>query len=214
MSDQNPFEVNETLLGGSQVAPYAPALIHLLQGVIDVEDEIWNLVLSYRTPIESYFAQMGLALYVNETNGYAFLWQPDLQDEKGAALALPRLTRRQKLGYSVTLLLVLIREELNQFDTTNVDSRRLLIPREALLDKMRPFYAKSDDARAAAKAMDRDINQVVDFGFLKPIKRGQSVTDYVVRPVLKAKITSDELETLHAQLVQHAASTEGNDNEG
>jgi len=108
----------------------------------------------------------------------------------------------------------LIREELNQFDTTNVDSRRLLIPREALLDKMRPFYAKSDDARAAAKAMDRDINQVVDFGFLKPIKRGQSVTDYVVRPVLKAKITSDELETLHAQLVQHAASTEGNDNEG
>jgi len=72
MSDQNPFEVNETLLGRSQVAPYAPALIHLLQGVIDVEDEIWNLVLSYRTPIESYFAQMGLALYVNETNGYAF----------------------------------------------------------------------------------------------------------------------------------------------
>src|SRR4051812_21432727 len=100
--------------------PYAPALIRLLQGVVYSDDRTaWDLVLRYKSLIEAYFLRMGVQLYLAEEDGYAYLSQPDIEDETGAAIELPRLTQRRELTYSTTLVLVLLREALNQFDSTN-----------------------------------------------------------------------------------------------
>ncbi|NJO84806.1 MAG: DUF4194 domain-containing protein [Blastochloris sp.] len=133
-----------------QPEPYAPALIRLLQGfVYDDDTEAWELLLRYQQAVEDYFGRMGLAVYVNEGDGFAYLSQPpDIEDERGAAIVLPRLTRRRALTYSVTLVLVVLREELNQFDSTNIDSVRLVIPRARLFEMLRPFYGQRDDERA------------------------------------------------------------------
>ncbi|MBE2268120.1 MAG: DUF4194 domain-containing protein [Anaerolinea sp.] len=182
-------------------SPYAAALIRLLQGIVYADDDVWGLVLRYQTPISTYFTQMGVQLYLNENEGFAYLTQPD-EEELGITAPLPRLVRRRALSYSVTVLLVLLREELNQFDTTDVDNYRLILAREALLTIMQPFYAQQEDERARLKLMERDLNQVVEFGFLKEIKREKQI-DYLVRPVLKAKIDSDQLELIKQRLAEH-----------
>jgi len=192
-------------------SPYAGALIRLLQGIVYADDDVWGLVLRYQTSISTYFVEMGVQLYLNEGEGFAYLTQPSDDEEVVGATALPRLVRRRALSYSVTVLLVLLREELNQFDTTDVDNYRLIMPREVLITKMQPFYAHQADERARLKAMERDINQVVEFGFMKEIKREKQI-DYLVRPVLKAKIDSDQLEIIKQRLAEHGAG-ERDDND-
>src|SRR5215208_2511849 len=98
------------------IVPYAPAVIKLLQGVIYHDDTAaWNLLLAHQTPIQEYFARIGLVVYVDEADGFAFLRQPELESEEGSRIALPRLIRRDRLSYHVTLLCVLLRERLDQF---------------------------------------------------------------------------------------------------
>jgi len=59
--------------------------------------------------------------------------QPELDDARNAR-ALPRLTRRDRLSYPVTLLLVLLREALQQFDSGEPQSDRLVLAIEELRD--------------------------------------------------------------------------------
>ncbi len=187
----------------AEPAPYAPALIRLLQGVVFTDDrEIWDLVLRYEHPINAYFAQMGVALYCDEASGYAYLRQPATEDGDPASL-LPRLTRRRELTYSTTLLLVLLREEMNQFDSTLSENTQLLLPHERLLELMGPFYSAGDDERAVIRKMEQDIGTVVDLGLLKKQDAGGQ-SSYLVRPVIKAFFNAETLEEVKARLLQHA----------
>ncbi|HLY26459.1 MAG TPA: DUF4194 domain-containing protein [Aggregatilineales bacterium] len=182
-------------------APYAAALIRLLQGIVYVDDrEVWEQILRHQSAISAYFAQMGVELYLNENDGFAYLTQPDMEDDAGEIVVLPRLTRRRALTYSVTLVLVLLREELNQFDTTNMESDKLIISSEELFALMRPFYVpKGGDERTLNRQMDHDVNQVVELGFLKKLEvEGQ--IHFLVRPVLKSRINSDELAKIKEKL--------------
>jgi hypothetical protein len=183
---------------------YAPVLIRLLQGVVYSDDrDIWDLVMRYATPITAYFAQMGVQLYLNENDGFACLTQPDLEDENGASITLPRLTRRQKLTYSTTLVLIVVRELLNQFDSTNIENNKLRISQEELIRNLRPFYRSREDERTLLKQMNTDINNVIELGFLKK-QELDGQTQYLVRPILKAHLNSDELARIKSQLEQHA----------
>ena len=180
--------------------PYAPALIRLLQGVIYSDDrDIWDLVMRYKMPIAAYFARMGVQIYLNEEDGFTYLTQPDLEDEDGATITLPRLTRRQKLTYSTTLVLVIVRELLNQFDSTNVENNKLRISQEELMRNLRPFYRSREDERSLLKQMNTDINNVIELGFLKK-QDIDGQTHYLVRPILKAHLNSDELARIKSQL--------------
>ncbi|HET7640709.1 MAG TPA: DUF4194 domain-containing protein, partial [Ktedonobacteraceae bacterium] len=95
----------------SIVMPYAPVVLKLLQNpLFSDESSSWNLLLSYLTPVQEYFARIGLEVRVHEEDGYAYLHQPALEDDEGQTIVLPRLTRRDRLTYHTTLLCVLLRE--------------------------------------------------------------------------------------------------------
>ena len=183
--------------------PYAPALIRLLQGVVYSDDrDIWELIMRYQSAIHTHFGQMGVLLYLDESNGFAYLTQPDSEDGD-VATTLPRLTRRRELTYSTTLVLVLLREALNQFDSNVSDNRYLTIAHEDLIRLISPFYVVREDERSLNRQMEKDINQVVDLGFLKKYELNGQI-NYNVRPILKARVNSDELARLKNLLEQHA----------
>src|SRR5260221_13371496 len=106
----------------SAVMPYAAAVLKLLQNpLFSDETASWNLLLSYLTPVQEYFARIGLEVCVHEEDGYAYLHQPALEDDEGQSVVLPRLTRRDHLTYQTTLLCVLLREWLDPFAPTPLD---------------------------------------------------------------------------------------------
>lgn len=194
------------MLQNEQIAPFAPAVIKLLQGVLSYDDSAaWNLLLLHQVAIEDYFARIGLQLYLSEADGYAFLRQPDLEREGTQAVVLPRLTRRDRLSYHLTLLCVLLRERLDQFDASTPDSDRLLLSAEDLRELLRPFMRERANELASIRKIDETVNRAVEMGFLrKQTLAGED--QWEVRRIIKARIDADTLATIKAKLEAYAAT--------
>jgi hypothetical protein len=186
-----------------QIMPYAPAVIRLLQGTLSVDDaSVWNILLLHETPVREYLAKIGLELVLNEIDGYAFLRQPDLEGEDGQKLSLPRLTRRDRLSYHVTLLCALVRERLDQFEASTPEAERLILTVDDLREMLRPFLRERGDERALIKKIDETASRVVDLGFLRRLGNNNR---YEVRPILKARIGSEVLADVLSRLEQYGS---------
>src|SRR5947208_3505192 len=90
----------------------------LLQPIYREDAALWESVRAQRDTIGHYFRQIGQEVVIDEAEGYAFLRQ--IETEGGDTI--PRIGRRQSLGYTATLLLVCLREELARFEASPGDS--------------------------------------------------------------------------------------------
>jgi hypothetical protein len=189
-----------------QIVPYAPVIIRLLQGVLYHDDVgVWNLLLTHQSAVQEYFARIGLQIYLNEADGFAFLHQPEIERDDGQTLALPRLTRRDRLSYHLTLLCVLLRERLDQFDASTSDSDRLLLSTEEVRELMRPFLRERTNELTLIKKIDETVTRAAELGFV----RRQTVADedqWEVRRIIKARIDADILSEIKAKLEQYGTA--------
>ena len=177
-------------------APYAAAIIRLFKGVAyNDEPDLWTLFICNRLYIEQYFRQIGIQLYYNETDAYAYITQNSDEDD-----GLPRLITRRPLKHSVTLILVLLREEINNFDQAVMGEPNLTFDTVDLVAQLRAFYPDSSDERQRDKAISADIKTVVEMGFVKLLDGNQRM---LVRPSIKSRINSDILDTLKTQLQEY-----------
>ncbi len=176
--------------------PHASAMIRLLQGAIFSDDaNAWNLLLAHQRAVQNDFARIGLELYLNEPDGFAFVRQPEPED---AESTLPRLTRRDRLSYHVTLLCVLLRERLEQFEASTPESDRLLVSQDELRDLLRSFLPERNDERALNKKLDETVNRVLELGFLKRSSGSSGLLE--VRRIIKARIDSERLAEIKGKL--------------
>lgn len=181
-------------LKSSVVAPYAPVVLKLLVNPLFSDDTThWNLLLTYQQQVQEHLAHIGLALEVQEADGYAYLYQPEVEDDEGRVLALPRITRRDHLTYHATLLCVLLREWLDQQETHHLDTSGYFITGEQIRDLMLPFLHERTDMRKVQRRIDTVINQIIDLGFLKQLSEQRDVTYFEVRRILKARIDIEKL---------------------
>ncbi|MEG4862857.1 MULTISPECIES: DUF4194 domain-containing protein [unclassified Microcoleus] len=178
------------------IASYAPAIIKLLQGILyeDEDKEDWCELLKNEKNVREYFGKIGLRLYLDEAEGYAFLQQPDGDDGDEEAKKLPRLVKRLPLSYEVTVLCVLLREKLLEFNnsTSTSDSARCIVSKHHIHDLMRPFFPEQSDDPKLLKKFDESINRVVKLHFLKELKNTEGES-YEIRRILKAKIPAETL---------------------
>lgn len=184
----------------STIPPYAPIIVRLFQTVIYDEDrKTWQNLITYQRPIRDYFATIGVELHLNEQDGFAFISQPDeMEGQK-----VPRLVRRIPLSYDVSLLLVILREVLEEFDVQNTDSRTLFITNKELKERIELFFEDKSDKVKLLEKFDVFINAVVNLGFLKEREvKGyeENVKTYEVRRIIKAKINNEKLEEIKAKL--------------
>jgi len=184
----------------STIPVYAPVIVRLFQNVIYDEDrKTWQELVTYQQQIRSYFATIGVELHLNETDGFAFLSQPDeVEGQK-----TPRLVRRMPLSYEITLLLVILREALEEFDVQNTESRTLFITNKDLKERIELFFADKADKVKLLDRFDTYINGVVNLGFLKEREvKGyeEDVKTYEVRRIIKAKINNEKLEQIKEKL--------------
>lgn len=189
------------------VVPYAPVLIRLLQGVVYADDgPTWDALLRFQTPIAEHMGKMGLTLIIDEVEGYAYLTQPEPADEDDPAHGLPRLTRRDRLGYNATLLLVLLRERLQQFDVNEPGGTRLVLSVEQMGEMMALFLPDRTDETRLRNTVRAAINRVEELGFLRRLP-GIQDERYEVRRILKARLPADKLAEIQQKLKAYAGST-------
>ncbi|MCA9979847.1 MAG: DUF4194 domain-containing protein [Anaerolineales bacterium] len=184
------------------ILPYAPAILKLLRDVLYAEDKEWELLLSYHTAVAHYFAQIGLLLHLDEAEGFAYLSQPDPDPDDPEATTLPRLVSRLPLTYEATLLAVLLREALQQFDANRPDESRFILSRAEMQEMLMLFFSEQNDMTRLLKKMDSVINQVERVGFVKRVGKKEAES-YEVKRIIKAKISADKLVEIRDELASH-----------
>lgn len=190
----------------TSVEPFAPAVIRLLQGPVFSDDTpTWNALLTYLDQVRGYCLKIGLELHMQEEDGFAYLRQPEMEDEEGQVIELPRLTRRVQLNYQTTLLCVLLRERLLQFESNDLESSDCILTRGQIHEMLINFLPARNNELTEQSKMDTLITRVVELGFLKRLpKLGPDY--FEVRRILKAKIDADQLATIKERLKSYGAS--------
>ncbi len=101
----------------------------------------------------------------------------------------------------MTVLCVILREQLRQFDSSDATGR-LVLSIEKLRDLLQPYLPEGNNEDRFRRDVDSLVEQAVELGFLK-LLFGED-KNYEVRPILKAKIDADMLELLKQKLEAYA----------
>ena len=144
---------------------------------------------------------IGVGVVVDDTEGYAYLQS---QGEDDDAEPLPRLVRRRSLTFNVSLLLVLLRKRLVEFETTGGEGK-LVLSRDQIVEMLRVFLTESTNEARVLDRVDHTVKQVADLGFVRPL-RGQQ-HQWEVRRVLKAYVDAQTLSDFAGKLSEYAAAT-------
>lgn len=182
-------------------AIYAHVIIKLLQGAIYADDKsLWRDLQSYATPIQDYFAKIGVELDISEEDGFARIKQPeaDETDEN----PLPRLMRKQSLNYETTLLCVILREAIEEFDIKS-DNTKLFLTQKEIKEKIEHFYKEQPNKSKLWKELSTPINHLVKIGVLKSTRQDDVNKDnnqYEVKRIIKALVSNQKLEEIKNKL--------------
>lgn len=180
----------------------ARAIITLMRGVVyrETHEDIWLTLERSGAAVRDHFATIGVDVVLDEAEGYAYLRsRPEADGEE----ALPRLVHRRQLTYNVSILLVLLRKRLLEFETGGGDGR-LVLTTDQVVQMLQVFQAEStNDARIVDQA-ERTLKQAADLGFLRQLP-GQS-DHWEVRRILKAYVDAQTLSDFAARLREHAGA--------
>ncbi len=184
----------------TNLAPYARSAIKLLQGpVFEDSEDIWNEMIQYQVELAQYFEKIALDLVIDKRDGYAYLKQLEL-DESGSTIGL---VRRVPLTYDLTLICVLLREWLLEFESNDLETANLYITPKQFRDRMEMFFKERTNELKFIRELNRHLDQCVEMGFLKLVHKDDVNPDehrYEVKRIIKARITTDELSNFKKQL--------------
>ncbi|PIQ27169.1 hypothetical protein COW36_16585 [bacterium (Candidatus Blackallbacteria) CG17_big_fil_post_rev_8_21_14_2_50_48_46] len=186
-----------------KVEPYAPVIVKLLGGELTEDDRLWNDLLHFRAPVSEYLARIGLEVVIDPKEGFAFLRQVEL-DEEGRTIGL---IKRNPLSYEVTLICVVLREMLEDFDMNPSSSPYCHITHKQIREQIELFFKEKSNQVKLLRQLDRYIKQIVELGFLRVIQEGELLDEriYEIRRIIKAKITNDVLEDIRYAMEQDAS---------
>ncbi len=188
-------------------------LVQLLKGVLyeDQHAKLWHSLLLLQSAVRDYFRVIGLELYLDEAEGYAFLKQQEIDDEKQLSDdSIPRLIPRRSLTFPVSLLLVLLRKRLAEEDASGGETR-VILSREQVIDMMLLFMPEQKNEARLNDQIKTAINRVVEYGFLRKLKQGEN--DLLeIRRILKAFVDAQWLDEFQEHLDAYKEfSANGND---
>jgi hypothetical protein len=139
------------------------ALVHLFKGPVyrDKQGKVWAAVLKTKAAVLDYLAALGLEVFVDENEGYAFVRSSPDRDE-----ALPQLIRKHRLPRRTSLMVALLRKRLLEFDAANAGTL-LVMTKDQIVDMMRLFVPERSNDVQLVGLIDRDVKRVEDLGFLR-----------------------------------------------
>ncbi len=191
----------------SNIKPYSKAIVKLLKGIVEYNDPVWNDILIYQSNIQNYLSVIGLNLIVKKDEGFAFVKQAVLDDEK----TLNLVTRRQ-LGFEVSVILIILRQMLEDFEMNPTDSQadeKYVTPSQ-IKDEVELFLPSRFNQIKFKQDLDNYISKVIDLGFLVASKQTDTGTEtrYKIHRIIKEKITLDALNDFKNKLNDYDTTDE------
>ncbi|MGC0272074.1 DUF4194 domain-containing protein [Pseudactinotalea sp. Z1739] len=188
----------------------AATIIRLMRGVVyrETDEEAWTTLERRGAAVRDHFTTIGVNVIVSDTEGYAYLaTREEPEDEQ----PLPRLVRRRSLTYNVSLLLVLLRKRMVEFEATGAEGK-LVLTREQMVEMLQLFLADSTNEAKVVDQVDTTIRRAAELDFLRQL-RGQP-DHWEVRRILKAYVDAQTLADFAGKLAEYATAAGGGNGEG
>ena len=152
----------------TKIAPYAKTAVKLLQGpVFEEPKEIWEELIQYQIELLQYFEKIALELVVDNRDGYAYLKQIEL-DDTGSTIGL---VRRMPLTYELTLVCVFLRDLLQEFETSDVETAQLYITTRQFREHLEMFFKEKPNEIKFIRDLNKHLDSCVQMGFLKLVHK-------------------------------------------
>ena len=186
------------------ITPYSKAMVYLLNnGVIESQHHLWPNILNYSDDIQHYMNQIGLQLILKEEESFAYLTQFETSENKTLGL----ITRSQ-MGFEVSVLLMTLLESLIKLENNpTLLAKDKFITESEILDELSLFLPQKYDYQKYQKNINAYIAKAVELGYLKAINDAHSEhTKYRIHPIIKEKITIDDLYNFKQELTDYVQS--------
>lgn len=185
------------------ILPYTPVLIKLLKGPVEyLEKGAWEQLLQYQVELTRFLQQLGLVLVLEKDDGYAYLEQMRLDEEENVA----GWVRRVQLGYEESILLVLLREMMAEFEVGEAGARELIKKRREIKEYAELFFSENPSRVKFIRDLDRLIDRVEELDFIEKIEQADLSDEekFRIKKIIKARVDYEILENFKNQLTQYA----------
>ena len=187
----------------SIIAPYGRTVVRLLKGPVEVTDtNAWEDILNYQSEINKYLMNIGIELIVKRDEGFAYIKQIVDDEDKTTGL-IPR----QQLGFEISVILIILRQMLEEFDS-NMDElyyTECFVRADDLKERIEIFLPERFNRVKLLSEIDTYITRLVSLGYLKLIKR-DNVNTYQIHRIIKEKVTLDKLQEFKDKLQEYVES--------
>jgi len=163
----------------------------------ETDQDHWEVIQVQKNKIEDYVTKIGLTLIVDELDGYGYLKQRSYGEGEEA---IQRLVPRHGLSYPVSLLLVLLRKQLVEFDSTTGD-QRLIITRQQIAERLSLFLKDTTNEAKLMADIDKHIDRVEKMGFLHRLRGNEE--RFEVQRILRNFVTGEWLSHFNERLEEY-----------
>ncbi len=181
--------------------------VRLLQGPIFEEDnkDLFERLKLWNKEINAYFNIIGLKLFYSDEIDYSYLEQ--IEDEDGNVINnYNRLLKRHPLTYEVSLILVILREELDKFELENLNSEKLILKESDIIDLIEPYYNETSDKIKFKDVIASNLNYIANMNLIKRINATDenlilaNDREYLIRNIIRAKVSASFLKEFKNKL--------------
>ncbi|MFL9485492.1 DUF4194 domain-containing protein [Chitinophagaceae bacterium LWZ2-11] len=188
----------------NKILPYTSVFIKLLKGPVEyLEKSAWEKLMNYKTELTKFVGQLGLTLVLDEEDGFAYLKHAVSEEDDEAAVSW---IQRRAFTYDESVLLVLLREMMAEFEVGEATTRELTKKRREIKEYAELFFKENASRVKFMKELDRLIDKAEENGFLDKIENNdiQDEQKYRIKKIIKHKVDSEVLDQFNRQLSQHA----------
>lgn len=187
-----------------KILPYTSVFIKLLKGPVDyTERSTWEKLLQYKSDLSSFLQPLGLKLILSEEDGYSYVQHIGGEEDDASVSWIVR----RALTYEESILLVLLRDMMAEFEISDSSSQELIKKRREIKEYAELFFKENASRVKFLKDIDRLIDKAEEYGFLA-LAESSDVADeqrFRIKKIIKARIGSEELEAFMNQLKQRRA---------
>jgi hypothetical protein len=182
-----------------KILPYTSVFIKLLKGPIEyVEKTTWEKLIQYKSELTPFLQQLGLTLVLDEQDGYAYVKHLQTEEEENPVTWI----QRRSLTYEESVMLVLLREMMAEFEVGEATNRELIKKRREIKEYAELFFKENASRVKFLKEIDRLIDKAEENGFLDKTEHHDLVDEqkFRIKKIIKAKVNSEELDQFYQQL--------------
>jgi hypothetical protein len=188
-----------------KILPYTSVVIKLLKGPVEyVEKGAWEKLVQYKTELTSFLQQLGLTLVLDEQDGYAYVKHAHTEEDDSSVSWI----QRRSLTYEESVMLVLLREMMAEFEIGEATSRELIKKRREIKEYAELFFKENASRVKFLKEIDRLIDKAEENGFLDKTENHDIADEqkFRIKKIIKAKVNTEELDVFYQQLQQYKAA--------